>query len=193
MSDGPHRSLPMERLWKGFGKRAETKLLPIDEVSRHGERALLATLRKDLPRRLLREVEQCLANRQTLLNGNVASLALLERLKRTHQEGRLSGPFIDYAILATLDGQHGERAACEALQRVVDYEADNRRRQIAEHYLRSSWSGTPAALRRVDAALAALDSKKLAAKLVGRGDDVTLKAGPKASLDDGVPVLGASG
>lgn len=193
MSDGPHRSLPMERLWKGFAKRAETKLLPIDEVSRRGERALLAALRKDLPRPVLRDVEQCLANRQTLLNGNAASLALLEQLKRTHQEGRLSGPFIDFAILATLDGQHGERAACEALRRLVDYEADNRRRQIVEHYLRSSWSGTPAALQRVDSALAALDSKKLAAKVIGRGDEVALKPSPKASLEDGVPVLGASG
>ncbi len=193
MSDGPHRSLPMERLWKGFAKRAETKLLPIGEVSRHGERALLATLRKELPRPLLREVVQCLANRQTLLDGSAASQTLLERLKQTYPEGRLSGLFIDHVILATSEGQHGEKAAHEALQRVADYESDNRRRQIREHYLRSSWPGTPAALQRVDSALAALDLKELAAKVTGSGDLLTLKPVPKADLDDGVPVLEAAG
>ena len=193
MTDGPHRTLPMEPLWKGFAKHAETRLLPIDEVSRHGEKALLATLRKELPRPLLREVEQCLADRQTLLNGTTESQVLLERLKKTHQEGRLSGLFIDYAILATFDGRHGGKAAREALQRVADYEADNRRRQIAEHYLRSSWSGTASALQRVDSALAALDSKRLAARVIGRGDHLTLKPAPKPGLDDGVPVLGAAG
>lgn len=181
----------MERLWKAAAKRAEIRAYRIDEVAECAQRALLTTLRKELPRSFLREVERCLSGRQVFIPGTSDAPALLEELQSRVQEGRLREPLIEYAILAAEAGLHGERALRKALQRLAVDELGRRRRQTDEHYLRRSWRGTPSALKRVAAGFDGIDLALVARTLAGPKDATkTGRPVPKDALDDGVPLLG---
>lgn len=190
MSDGPHRTLPMNRQWKACARRAEIRAFGVEDVAESGQIALLATLRRELPRPFRREVAQCLASRQISINGTSDAVTLLERLQNSPQEGRLRGLLIEHAILVSEAGTTGEHALQQALQRVTADEVARRQRQIDEHYLQRSWPGTSSALRRVATALDAIDPTLVARTLAGpKNDSGSRRPASKAGLDDGVPVL----
>lgn len=189
MSDGPHRSLPMESQWKAFAERAEIGAFRLADVAEHGQNALTSTLGKELPGSFLRQVERCLDDRQAFIPETTYATAGLERLRNSVEDGRLKELLIDHAILATVAGLSGEVALTEALKQVATEEIRRRKRQIGEHYLRRSWPGTSSALRRVNAGLDRIDLALVARTLAApkRGTSKRRPA-PQTALDDGPPL-----
>lgn len=63
MSDGPHRSLPLNRAWRRATEHAENSNFDIQIISKHVEEALEHDLRKMIPKEL-RNILQKMALRQ---------------------------------------------------------------------------------------------------------------------------------
>ena len=189
MSDGPHRSLPLDRRWKRFTEYSGNPAFRVDEVRDALKIALEADARRTLPQSLLKSLAALLANRQISLDRS----AEIERLKqlRTQAGSDLARDLIDYAILETRSGR--QPALSHAMRRALLDLGASRLRQIEEHCLRHSSPQAELVPTRAAEALRTADVADLVQGLL-EADRAPAPTSlpPKTGLDDGIPLPGGS-
>lgn len=189
MSDGPHRSLPLDRRWRRFTERAGNPNFTQGDVHEALTTALEADARRALSKSLLKSLATGLADRQISLDRN----AEIRRLKQLRLQARsdIARDLMDYVILKARSGQR--RDLSHAMRRVLLNLGASRVRQIEEHCLRHS---SPQAELVPTRAAEALRTASLADPVqrlldAGRVPAPTSHAA-KTGLDDGIPLLDTS-
>ena len=189
MSDGSHRSLPLDRRWKRFTEYSGNPAFTVDEVRDALRIALEADARRALPKSFLRSLDALLANRQISLDRNAET----ERLKQlgTQAGSDFARDLIGYAILETRSGQ--QRALSHAMRRALLDLGASRLRQIEEHCLRHSSPQAELVPTRAAEALRTADVADLVHRLLeaDRAPAPTSLAA-KTGLDDGISLPGGN-
>ena len=190
MSDGPHRSLPLDRRWKRFTEYSGNPAFRVDEVRDALKIALEADARRTLHLSLLKSLAALLANRQISLDGNAEVVARLEQL-RAQAGSDLARDLIDYAILEARNGR--QPTLSHATRRVLLDLGARRLRQIEEHCLRHSSPQAELVPTRAAEALRTSGVTDLVHRLL-EADRAPAPTSlpPKTGLDDGIPLPGGS-
>lgn len=187
MSDGPHRSLKMNRSWKELAKRADNRAYASEEVSDALPKALSDDWRAEVPDNLCRKVGDILRDVGRSLFGD-QRVERLEALRWSTAGYNLGNAFLDYAIQVAAEGLSGSGAVKEAAQRALSDRAARGARQVEEHYYRESTQGRATSVRqRIETGISQCDMTGIAGHLVGtrRGDDPR-RSVMQTGLDDGV-------
>jgi hypothetical protein len=132
MSDGPHKSLPMQPHWKKLAERAANPSYTSYEV----DEALLPPLMREFREAPLSEIRAILGggNQMPLFNGNCA--AQLDALRHACRGSPAGSMLIDCAIEANANGMAGDAALHYALRNALGARAWAGCRQIEEHQYR---------------------------------------------------------
>lgn len=186
MSDGPHRSLPMSRVWKNVASRADKSAYVQEEVVA----ALSDALERDW-----QELPPNFREALTQISGDAQQPSLLAPSIGQVRDLRLLASGSPFAALisdcaAQIAGEHVARTkAVETGLANAMYEWVARRsRQIEEHYCREAGQNRAAHVRgRLEGAISRGELRGLAARLLdGSGGGVQRRPSKKTGLDEGV-------
>ncbi len=187
MSDGPHRSLPMRRPWQRVAERADKRSFTPEEISRALEPALAQDcrdeLRPDFLSSLRRVAEEPSLFRETVAAGIQAMQAQAGAGLERAVVDRVS--FLTALSPADIDGIALMK---EAVKGALQNAANQRARQVEEHYLREASLPRAANVRdRLEAATGCTDFASLAERVLGIEPQGSSKAPLRhTGLDDGV-------
>jgi hypothetical protein len=187
MSDGPHRSLNMNRSWKRLAECADNRAFSVEEVASALLPALDQSCREEVPKSVWNGLNKVFRDQQQTLfvEQQVEQISAL----RTQASGLpLACTLVDGAVRAISKGAHGEDALIEVTTRALEQRAARGNKQVEEHYYRRSNERRTEKVRvRLEGALkkAALDS--IARRHLNIGEPVKVTRATKQSgLDDGV-------
>jgi hypothetical protein len=185
MADGPHKSLPMSRVWKKVARQADNQACGIDEV----RAALLEALYRDvrgIPAKLMQGIKDVLLGDPRLSLGGE-----LETLRQAAAGSPFGNTILDFVIYAKDCNLEGREALIQGVTDAAIDRTDRRLRQIEEHYRRESNAGRASRLASRTAAAAegievfAQTLMRSALFSVGKTPSLSSK---KNGLDDGVMV-----
>lgn len=187
MSDGPHRSLPMRRPWQRVAERADKQSYTPEEISRALEPALEQDcrdeVRPDFLNSLRRVVEEPSLFRETVTAG-------IEALQAQAGAGLERGIIDRVSFLCALSPSDIDGLAVmkEAVKGALQNAANQRGRQVEEHFVRETSSPRAINVReRLEAAANCTDFAALAERVLGIEPQGTPKAPLRQTgLDDGV-------
>lgn len=185
MSDGPHRSLKMSKVWKRLAEICEQAATPPQEVAEQLKLALAENW-KTVPQAAIDEIERILNSPQPSLFGITPDSfdAVLPLLDGSPVGIRL----VENAQEVASEGMSGEAAFREAIHRAVEEDLARHSRQVTEHYIRKG----PKALAdsvtaRIGAAGAVIEALSSEISQNGRPARI-IKPSKRRELDDGVPL-----
>jgi hypothetical protein len=188
MSDGPHKSLPMQRHWRQFAERAGNSACPMEEV---GE-ALTPALKREFAAAPVDDVRDILGAGSKQASLFVQErITQLEALRGKNPGSAVAKTLIDCAVEAVAGGQMGESAMSSALEDALESRTRECFRSVEEHYQREG-SGREAAFmrERLNVAKGSCDYKGIASDLNAGGKP---SAGPaklrkRSGIDEGPPL-----
>lgn len=187
MSDGPHRSLNMNRRWKRLAECADNRAFSLDEVAKAFVPALDQSCREEVPPGVWRSLSNIFGDgQQTLFSEQ--RVDQIRALRRQVAGQPLGCLVVDLAAQAASRGPvNGETLAGVTTQALAQRGARGNK-QVEEHYYRkSSEKRTEKVRERLDTALkmAALDGL---ARQHLRGDPAPkgLRSAKNTGLDAGV-------
>ena len=189
MSDGPHRSLNMNRSWKRLAECADNRAFSLEEVASAFLPALDQSFREEVPESIRRGLNEVFRNQQHLLfvEQRVEQISAL----RTQASGLpLACALVDGAVLATSKGANGENALIEVATRALEQRALRGNKQVEEHYYRKSNERRTEQIReRLESALKKAALEPIARKHLHVGEPAKISRSTKQSgLDDGVQI-----
>ena len=187
MSDGPFKSLNMNRAWKGVGFRAERPAFSADEVAKQVKIALAKDLSRGIPKAILKAAESVFKNEEPSLFG--VSPAEFDKLHSAAMGSTIGSLFVEQCQQAASQGLNGSAGYEESVHRTIEEIADRRGRQICEHYLRvGSKELAQKVVASVQSSVAAITAT-LTREITGVSTKVSRPSSAKmTSLDDGVPL-----
>lgn len=187
MSDGPHRSLNMNRRWRRLAECADNRAFSDDEVARALVPALDQCCREEVPQGVWRRLAGIFGEQQDTLfpQQRVDQICAL----RAQVAGLpLAGSLVDLSIQAASNGRVNEDVLVSVTTRALIQRAARGNKQVEEHYYRKSSERRTENIRvRLESALqrAALDS--LARQHITNGAAPEARRSTKQKgLDDGV-------
>lgn len=186
MSDGPHRSLNMNRFWKRVAEYADNKAYSLDEVAKAFLPALEQSCRDEVPDYVWRQLKRVFLNAQHALFGdhNAREIAAL----RYEVVGPLGRSLVDAAEKAASTGLRGPDVLVKVTREALLQRAARGNKQVEEHwYRKSNTKRTENVRSRLENALnhAAIDT--LARQRLDMNIGQTLfRSRKQKDLDDGV-------
>ena len=187
MSDGPHRSLNMNRTWKRLAERADNRAFSLDEVAGAFLPALDQSCREEVPAGVWRELATIFSDQQqTLFSEQRAEQ--IAGLRRQVAGLPLGCTLVDTAVLAASRGVTNEGAILQAATQALAQRAARGNKQVEEHYYRrSDEKRTEKVRERLESALKKVALDTLARQHLNMGAaPKTPRSGKQAGLDDGV-------
>lgn len=189
MSDGPHRSLNMNRSWQRLAECADNRAFSLAEVANAFIPALDKSCREEVPDSVWRELGKIFRDQQHTLFADQRAEQVSALRKQTSGLS-LGCALVDAAVFAVSKGANGENALVEVAARALAQRAARGNKQVEEHYYRrSNEQRTEKVRERLEGALkmTALDS--LARRHLNIGESVKISRSTKQSgLDDGVGI-----
>ena len=184
MSDGPHRSLPMQRHWRNLAERAAKSAFSPDQVCE----ALPTVLKADFRGVPLDVVRDILGGgkHSTLFPDD--KVVQLESVRRICPGSAAGGALINCAIDAVTKGLTGDGAFLSALENAFDDHARAGFRSVEEHYQREgSQRGARFARQRLDEARRQCNLKSLAQEFVAadKRPSNTIRLPQHTGIDEG--------
>lgn len=188
MSDGPHRSLNMNRLWKRLSEYADNNAYSIDEVAEAFLPALEQSWRDEVPDQVWHRIKSVMLNNQRALFGdqNAEEIAAL----RYEAAGPLGRCLVDAAEKAVSTGARGPDVLVEVATQALLQRAARGNKQVEEHWYRKSNSKRTENVRsRLENALdKAAVSTLVRHRLDMNVEPISLRSRKQRDLDDGVPL-----
>ena len=183
MSDGPWKSLPLQRHWKQVAKQAENGAFSPEDLSGTLQGALLKDA-KALP--LEATLRAVVPNDQGLLF-KPDLYGELEELRRDHPGSKVVQTFLSCLQDQAVSGSSGREMVESAVAGMFYECARDQSRAIQEHYYRRSRSPTVPVDRRLASALRLSDFQGLASRIVALIGSSASSPGParRSGLDDG--------
>lgn len=187
MSDGPHRSLNMNRSWQRLAECADNPAFTLEEVASAFLPALDRSCREEVPEGVWRGLGRIFRDQQQTLfvEQRVEQISAL----RMQASGLPLGcALIDAAVQAASNGAHGEDALVELTKCALAQRGARGNKQVEEHYYRKSDEQRTERVReRLEGALMNANLDSLARQYLNIGDAVKVSQSTKKSgLDDGV-------
>lgn len=185
MSDGPHKSLPLQRRWQDLAERAANRAFSDAEVSE----AMLVAIRKEFGGLPIERLQDAMRGGDQVALFSDAIEADLDALRVVCPGNAGWNALIDCSIEEIRRGGSGAEAMNAGCQAAIDLKLMAASRQIEEHYLRKQGSRSAFSMReRLSASRSAVDSAGIAAQIFS-----TASRSPSNSrirkqdgLDDGV-------
>lgn len=190
MSDGPHKSLPMRKPWKGVAEVADSDASTMPEVLPRLLNALSADWREEINAGLIANLRNIFDGADQLAMFPEQRRAQLEGLAREATGRPLAQILIECADRALAAGLYGVAALEDTAQRALELRVRRGIRQVEEHYLRKSNEPRAARVRdKLEAAAAACDLGSWGRRLTGiEHGATTVRAIKQDGLDDGAPL-----
>ena len=138
MSDGPHKSLPMRRRWKGLAKVADTATATPSETVPRLLNALSGDWREEVNPGLVAALRTVCDAADQITMFSDQRHPELDRLAREAVGRPLALALIECAERAMAAGLYGPAALEDAARRALDLRVRRGFRQMEEHYLRES-------------------------------------------------------
>ena len=184
MSDGPYKSLPMQRWWREVAKAAENEAFEIGEISTR----IIVAVDEDCHRNNLASFVsyiQDVLNKDDLLSGDIVNT--LEGL-RTIVAGYPAGNvLLDHIIYLLRDGHSRTSTIEEGVTYMLQDWSARHARQIEEHYLReSNIQISNKVSARIHQAIQKAPFVDLTNRQLDKGKNPTLRLKKQVALDDGV-------
>lgn len=187
MSDGPHRSLNLNRRWKRLAECADNHAFSLDEVAKAFIPALDKSCRDEVPPGVLRSLSNIFGDgQQTLFTEQRADQI---RSLRPQVAGQPLGcSIVDLATQAASRGPVNEETLVAIMAQALAQRGARGNKQVEEHYYRKSGEKRTERVRaRLDGALKMVALEGLARQHLSN------KSAPKAprstkqtGIDDGV-------
>jgi hypothetical protein len=176
----------MRRGWKRLAERAANAAF--DDSERRD--ALAGALQGDWRN----EVEDLVGRLRDVLDdhqGDLFGESVTERLEALRGQAAgcpLAGAVLDFAARAADQGYRGNEALAKAARDALLERAASGRRQVEEHWLRTSSARSAGCVRnRIDGAIAASDMDAIARRCIGYADEGASRTPRrKTGIDDGV-------
>lgn len=188
MSDGPYKSLPMSRGWKRLAQYAENENFDSADTCAAANSALEGTWRKEVPTAVINELREVFFERAPDLF-NDARLKRIEAAAGDAAGYGLARQLTAHASSVLNEGFSGEVGFLEAIKRAVWDYAARARRQMEEHYCRTTSSRLTQQVRqRISQAIGAADFEGLARRWGGldRRQSKRRVIPKHSGVDDGV-------
>lgn len=188
MSDGPHKSLPMQRHWRQFAERAGNPACPMAEV----REALAPALKREFAGAPVDDVRDILGagSKQASLFPQ-ERITQLEALRAKYPGSAPAKALIDCAVESASGGQIGESVVASVLESALESRTRDCFRSVQEHYYREG-SGRKAAFmrERLNSAKGSCDYKGIASDLSAGGKQpaASAKLQKRSGIDDGPPL-----
>lgn len=192
MSDGPHRSLAMRKMWKEASKRLDSHAWSINDCSDYISDAVEQDFHRDIPEETLRAVRNILTeNIQLSLMPDQVSKDL-DQLRNRPGLSSFAMSLIDYADVSAQHTPLGQEALNQAIQSACLDRGGEGVRQIEEHWKRETGHARTQNVRhRAETALRSPQFQALGSRL---GNANPIKSGtttrPKHTGIDTGPELG---
>lgn len=186
MSDGPHRSLPMPKHWKGVAERAENVSFSHSEV---GE-ALEVSLLKDFQGAPILDLGMILgAGEQTVLFEGTECIDQLEQFRQSCRGVMVGSNLIDCAIDAVGQGLSGSDALHKAVSCALKIAVESACNRIDEHQCGEGPQNASIVRKRLREASLSCRYDELATRILdGAKSEERLKLEKRTGLDDGPPL-----
>lgn len=185
MSDGPHRSLPMQQHWRGVAEQAYRPAFSVTQVS---ESLTYAQMRElaDAPIAKVREA----VCRESLFKYDVGSVVAEVEATREYCRGSSSGnSLIDNIVVALMEGLSGEDACRKAIEGTIEDQTRSACRSIEEHYLRKAGGENAAFIRgRMEEAQQECKLAEVAERLLQGDRPSSIRPVKQTGTDEGPPL-----
>jgi hypothetical protein len=186
MSDGPHRSLPMQLGWKKVAEYAGNEVFALEDVCG----AILAAVEQDWRKDISPGFIGCI---QDVLQGATLfsehRLRALENLRPSVAGCEMGDALLNHVACAVSDGKSEEAALQEAVTCTLTDWSARCGRQVEEHFLRKSSAATAKNVRsRIKEGLEKAPFTALTSRLLGPESTPALRVAKHDGLDDGVPL-----
>lgn len=189
MSDGPHKSLPMQKGWRKLAQRGANSTFDPGQIAEAIPDALGDDWQHDGCDDIVRELRSALGDtrQQSLFGESVEDK--LEALKSISPSGfPLRRLLLECVTQAVESGLDGAEAIAGGTERALGERLARGNLQVEEHYRRSQSEQTAAVRRGLQSAAAEISLKDLARKFLKTGGSSTPPAPRRDGLDDGVPL-----
>ena len=189
MSDGPHRSLPMDARWKQVAEWSDKDAFPVDDV----KKALASALEKDCRIEMRTELLDafrlvCLDPQALLFQEPIVKQ--LENLRNSAKSG-MERTLFEFAIRGVANGETNDALALNSLAKTIVHRGAKRARQMEEHYLRQTTVPRTNHMRaRLETAMSGLGGVSLARQLMKLEPSESRRRSPMKSqgIDEGVEI-----
>lgn len=191
MSDGPHRSLPLNRGWKKFAEHADNNAYSADDVCAALPSALEKDWKDEISQSLLNSIRDILGDTS---QGSLLSDSKIEQLNMMRSAGvgnNFANTLIDCAEGAARQGLFGGQAVQHAITSALQERAYDGIRSVEEHYQRHNVSGQRILdiRARLESGVANCSLNDVATELSSKGKlSDGYKINKNTSLDDGPPL-----
>ena len=195
MSDGPYKSLPMRKAWRDVAERAHKAAFTLEERADAMCVALHGDFMRDVGKDALKAIGAILLDsEQGNLLANQAG-AELEAIRNNYRSTGFLDSVIEHTQVTLHQGETGETALTEGLNRAVIDHAHANNRAVEEHYYRDTPTAKGAekavsVRKNLDATLQTERVRVFGAEVVQlmRGETVPTKLQKDSNLDAG-PVI----
>jgi hypothetical protein len=186
MSDGPHRSLNMNRFWKRVAECADNNAYSLDELARAYLPALEKSCQDEVPDEVWRQLKRLFLNTQHALFGD--QIAEEIGALRYEPAGPLGRCLVDAAEKAASAGARGSEVLVEVTTKALLQRAARGNKQVEEHWYRKSNSQRTENVRnRLENALNKAAIGTLARQRLDMNPaPISLRFRKQKDLDDGV-------
>jgi hypothetical protein len=187
MSDGPHRSLNMNRRWKRLAECADNRAYSLDEVAKAYLPALDQSCREEVPPGVWRDLANVFGDQQQVLFSE-QRIDEIRALRQQVAGQPLGCSLVDLAMQAASRGPVSAEMLVSVATQALIQRAERGNKQAEEHYYRKSSEARTEKLReRLEGALKKAALRDLARQYLGNGATPRApRSAKQAGLDDGV-------
>lgn len=189
MSDGPHRSLPLPKLWKELAKRADQQTYGLEQVAEAAASALAGDLKNEVKWALLDALKSIFTGRDNSLQSPEIALQELEGAKKLAAGSVFGMNAVAFSIELINDGNFGLDAFHDAIGAAAKHRGFANIKSVEEHYLRKENQQRASKVKtRLESAISGLSENRLGSLLANRESAIRRRPRKKTSIDEGVPL-----
>jgi hypothetical protein len=189
MSDGPHRSLPLPKLWKELTKRADQQAYGLAEIAEAAANALAGDLKNEVKWALLDALKSIFIGRDNSLESPEIALQELEIAKKLAAGSVFGRNAVAFSIELINAGNFGLDAFYEAIGAAAKHRAFASIKSVEEHYVREASQKRATNVKaRLQSAISGLSENRLGLLLAKRESAISRSTRKKTNIDEGVPL-----
>ncbi|NDP64637.1 hypothetical protein [Polaromonas sp.] len=187
MSDGPHRSLQMRKLWKVLAMRADQSAYAAEEVAEAVTNALIGDFKNEVKFSLLSALKAIFTGLNNSLESPEIALQELADAKSLAAGSVFGMNAVEWSIELIRNGKFGLDAFYDAVGLAAKMRGYANIRSAEEHYVRKSTLERAVHLKqRLTSAVSGLSEGLLGSILVGSEFASAQRSRKKTHLDEGV-------
>ena len=192
MSDGPYKSLPLDKHWKGVAECAHNDSFSDEERAYAMYKALLNDVFDNIGKDCINSITNILIEQQQINLFSEQAIVEIENIAIHYSQTPLFHSLMEHIKTILLDGKRGGDALVEAFNLTMHKHAKARIRQVEEHYKRdahtlSEQQKTVSVRDRMKRSLPIISDKNIGEEIIriARGEALPTRPPKSGGLDDG--------